>query len=413
MRKETLPLEENMLNQNPFQLKFFLLIIFLTFFACRPAIKKDTYIYEESLEPVSFFYPTFKDDMDRESLVSALKNNRSYLNGLDPEHLFHYGPHTFTCRQIRESQETFLTLISENPDPARLDRAIKENFLVYRATGHDGNDQVLFTGYFEPIYDASLTPDETFRYPLYKKPEDLITADLSLFKNDLKGQKISGRIEGKKFLPYFSRKQIEEGALKGKNLELAWLKSPVDAAFLHIQGSGRLKLRDGGTLTMGYSAANGHPYQSIGRYMLDKGLLTREEMSMQAIRRYLSEHPEIVQEVLNHNPSYIFFRPLSTGPVGNIGVPLTPGRSLALDSKRFPKGALAFISCQKPTLNPDGEIIGWHGFSRFVVNQDTGGAIKGAGRADIFWGSGPYAETVAGHLKHEGELYILIKKPQN
>jgi membrane-bound lytic murein transglycosylase A len=147
--------------------------------------------------------------------------------------------------------------------------------------------------------------------------------------------------------------------------------------------------------------------------MLDRGLLTREEMSMQAIRRYLSEHPEAVERILNHNPSYIFFRPLKTGPVGNIGVPLTPGRSLALDSKRFPKGALAFISCRKPTLNSTGEITGWHEFSRFVVNQDTGGAIKGPGRADIFWGNGPYAETVAGHLKHEGELYILIRKPLN
>ena len=399
-------------NQNSFHLIFFL-IISLTFFTCHPALKKETRIFEETLEPVSFFYPTFNDDMNRESLISALKNNRSYLNKLDPEYLFHYGPHTFTCRQVRESQETFLNLILENTDTAQLNKAISENFLVYRTTGHDGNNQVLFTGYFEPIYDAGLTPDEIFRYPLYKKPEDMITADLSLFNEEFKGRKITGRIERKKFLPYFSRKQIEEGALKGKDLELAWLKSPVDVAFLHIQGSGQLRLRDGGTLNVGYSAANGRTYQSIGRYMLDKGLLAREEMSMQAIRRYLSEHPDQVPEILNYNPSYIFFRPLSTGPVGNIGVPLTPGRSLALDSKRFPKGALAFISCWKPTLNPQGEITKWHRFSRFVLNQDTGSAIKGPGRADIFWGNGLYAETVAGHLKHKGELYILIKKPRN
>ena len=402
-----------MRNQNLGFLKFFLLMVFLTLFACRPAIKKEIQIFEETLEPVDYFYPTFTDDMNWESLESALLNNQVYLNKLGPEHLFHYGPHTFTCRQVKESQEAFLNLIRENPSPARLEKAIKEIFLVYRATGHDGDDRVLFTGYFEPLYDASLTPDETFKYPLYKKPENLITADLSLFKKDLKGQKITGRIEGKRFLPYYSRAEIEDGALKGKNLELAWLKSPVDVAFLHIQGSGRLLLKDGGVLNAGYSAANGRPYRSIGRYMLDKELLTREEMSMQAIRRYLSKHPERVQEILNTNPSYIFFRPLSTGPVGNIGVPLTPGRSLALDSKRFPKGALAFISCQKPTLGPDGEIIKWNRFSRFVINQDTGGAIKGPGRADIFWGNGPYAETVAGHLKHEGELYILIKKPQN
>jgi len=394
-------------------LKYFLLIIFLIFVGCHPAIKKEARPYEASLEPVHFFYPTFADDLYWESLVSALEKNQGYLNKLNPEKLFHYGPHTFTCRQVKESQEAFLNLIREKPTPEHLNKAIHENFLIYRATGHDGDEQVLFTGYFEPLYNASLSPDETFRYPLYKRPENLITADLSLFKEDLKGRKITGRVQDKRLLPYYSRKEIEEGALRGRNLELAWLESPVDAAFLHIQGSGRLRLKDGGTLNVGYSTANGHSYRSIGRYMLDQGFLTREEMSMQAIRRYLAEHPEKVQEILNHNPSYIFFRLLDTGPVGNIGVPLTPGRSLALDSKRFPKGALAFIRCQKPTLGPTGDITGWQPFSRFAVNQDTGGAIKGPGRADIFWGNGPYAEAVAGHLKHQGELYLLIQKPRN
>jgi len=401
-----------MRHRNPLYLRFFLLIIFLVFFACHPAIKKETHIYEATLAPVRFFYPEFKDDMDWESLISALENNQVYLDKLNPESRFHYGPHTFSCRQVKEGQEAFLNLIREKPTPERLNKAIRENFLVYRATGQNGDEKVLFTGYFEPLYDASLTSDETYRYPLYKKPEDLITADLSLFREDLRDRKITGRIEGKRLLPYYSRKEIEAGALNGKNLELAWLKSPVDAAFLHIQGSGRLRLKDGSALNVGYSTTNGHPYRSIGRYMLDQALLTREEMSMQAIRRYLAEHPEKVEEILNYNPSYIFFRPLDTGPVGNIGVPLTPGRSLALDSKRFPKGALAFISCRKPTLNATGNITGWKAFSRFVVNQDTGGAIKGPGRADIFWGNGPYAETVAGHLKHEGELYILILKPR-
>jgi len=399
--------------QNPFCLKYFLSIIFLTFFACHPAIKKEAPAYVASLEPVHFFYPTFEDDMDWGSLVTALEKNQGYLNKLNPEKIFHYGPQTFTCRQVKESQEAFLNLIREKPTPENLNQTISENFLIYRATGNNGDEEVLFTGYFEPLYDASLTQDKVFKCPLYKKPEDLITADLSLFNKDLKGRKITGRIEGKRFLPYYSRKEIEEGALKGKELELAWLKSPVDAAFLHIQGSGRLRLKGGETLNVGYRTANGRPYRSIGRYMLDQGVLTREEMSMQAIRRYLAEHPEKVQEILNHNPSYIFFRLLDTGPVGNIDVPLTPGRSLALDSKCFPKGALGFISCMKPTLNSEGEIAGWKAFSRFVVNQDTGGAIKGPGRADIFWGNGPYAETLAGHLKHNGELYLLIQKPRN
>ena len=397
--------------QNPFYLKFLSLIFLMPLlFACHPEIKKDNRIYEESLEPISCFYPEFNDDMDWESLISALEKNQDYLRKLPPESLFHYGPHTFTCRQVRKSQATFLDLIRQKPNPKRLEKAIREDFFVYRATGKDGNEKVLFTGYFEPLYQASLTPDKTFRYPLYKRPQDLITTDLSLFRGDLKGRKITGRVEGKRFVPYYSREEIASGALSGRDLELAWLRSPVDAAFLHIQGSGRLQLKEGGELHVGYSASNGHTYRSIGRYLLDKGLLSREEMSMQAIRQYLSEHPEAVQEILNYNPSYIFFRSLKTGPVGNIGVPLTPGRSIALDSKRFPKGALGFISCQKPALNAEGDIAAWKKFSRFVVNQDTGGAIKGPGRADIFWGSGSYAEAAAGHLKHEGELYILILK---
>ena len=216
----------------------------------------------------------------------------------------------------------------------------------------------------------------------------------------------------KKVLPYYSRYQIEaERELAGKGLEMAWLKDPLDAAFLHVQGSGRLRLPDGKELLVHYQASNGRPYRSIGRYMIEKGFLASEEMSMQAIRKYLTENPEVLDEVLNHNPSYVFFRQVENGPLGSLGVLLTPGRSVALDSRVFPKGALGFVVCQKPLVNDQGDIIGWNQFYRFVVNQDTGGAIKGAGRADIFWGSGPYAELTAGHLRHEGDLYILIKEP--
>jgi membrane-bound lytic murein transglycosylase A len=144
--------------------------------------------------------------------------------------------------------------------------------------------------------------------------------------------------------------------------------------------------------------------------MMDRGFLSREGMSMQSIRKYLSEHPEVSDEVLSFNPSYVFFQVLNQEPLGNINVPLVPGRSLALDARIFPKGALAFVLCQKPTVDDEGRILGWEKFSRFVLNQDTGGAIKGAGRADLFWGGGMFAEVAAGHMKHEGELYLLVKK---
>ncbi len=379
---------------------------------CYPVLKKEAQRPEEALRQVWLFSPEFRDDMDRDSLTLAVRRSMEYLDRLGPEAVFHYGPNVFTSRQVRESQEAFLDLLSKGLDPDDLSREIRRRFRIYRAAGRAGDKRVLFTGYYEPIYEGSLVPDEVFKYPLYRVPGDLITVDLSLFNEKFKGENIIARIEGNKVLPYYSRHRIEaEKVLAGKGLEMAWLKDPLDVAFLHIQGSGRLRLPDGKELLVNYQASNGRPFRSIGRYMIEKGLLTREEMSMQAIRKYLTENPEALDEVLNTNPSYVFFQQVDNGPLGSIGVLLTPGRSIALDSRIFPKGALGFIVCQKPSINDQGEIVGWTKFSRFVVNQDTGGAIKGAGRADIFWGSGPYAELTAGHLRQEGDLYILIKKP--
>jgi membrane-bound lytic murein transglycosylase A len=379
---------------------------------CYPVLKKEAQRPEEALRQVRFFSHQFRDDLDSESLTLAVRRNLEYLDRLNPETVFHYGPHDFTIQQVCESQEVFLDLLSKGLDAGQLSREIRKKFRVYRATGRAGDTRVLFTGYYEPMYEGSLAPDETFRYPLYRPPDDLMRIDLSLFSEKFKGENIVARIEGKKILPYYSRYQIEaERVLEGKDLEIAWLKDPLDVAFLHIQGSGRLRLPDGRDLLVHYQASNGRPYRSIGRYMIEKGFLAREEMSMQAIRKYLTENSEVLDEVLNYNPSYVFFRQVENGPLGSLGVLLTPGRSVALDSKIFPKGALGFISCQKPLVNDQGDIIGWTKFSRFVLNQDSGGAIKGAGRADIFWGSGPYAELTAGHLQHEGDLYILIKEP--
>lgn len=387
------------------------LLAVMCLFGCRPTLKEEVSHPEEALLPVRFFPPTFQDDMDLDSLKTVIKRNFVYLNRINPESIYIYGPHRFTCKQVLESQEAFLSLISENHDWKKLNRKIRKQFRIYRAAGRAGNNKVLFTGYFEPVFDASLTPNDTYQYPLYKMPEDLLKIDLSLFSDRYKGERIIARIDGNRVLPYYTRQQIDgESILDDRGLEIAWLRDPVDAIFLHIQGSGRLRLANGKTIRVGYQAANGRPYQSIGRYMIKNNFLTKEAVSMQAIREYLSEHPEVSQEVLNYNPSYVFFRILEGEPLGNINIPIVPGRSLALDSRIFPKGALAFISCQKPTVDGEGRITGWQDFSRFVMNQDTGGAIKGAGRADLFWGTGPYAAIAAGHMKHEGELYLLMLK---
>jgi peptidoglycan lytic transglycosylase A len=379
---------------------------------CYPALTRQAASPSDALRKVRFFYPDFSDDMSRKSLILAIRRNLDYLNRLPMDAVFQYGPHRFACQQIIEGQQAFMEILERKPDPELLNSEIRKQFRVYQATGRVGNRKVLFTGYFEPVFEASLVPDETYKYPVFRRPDDLINIDLSPFKSDLKGRSIVARIQGKSVIPYYSRDQIEnEKVLQGRNLEIAWLRDPLDVAFLHIQGSGRLKLRDGGNLRVGFHAKNGRPYRSIGRYMLDKGLMSREEMSMQGIRRCLGAHPEVVDEVLSHNPSYVFFRVLEGGPVGCIGVPVTQGRTLALDYRVFPKGALAFISTRKPVVDSLGRIKEWKNFSRFMLNQDTGGAIRGAGRADIFWGSGIYAEVAAGHMQHEGDLYILVKKP--
>jgi membrane-bound lytic murein transglycosylase A len=388
------------------------ILIALLFSTCAPALKEEAKKPAEALVPVRFFSPEFQDDSAFSSLEEAMKRNLEYFKKISLDRPFEYGPDTYTVREMVETQEAFLSLLSEDLEPKEFRRRLKKDFNLYRASGRAGNKKVLFTGYFEPVFEARLAPDETFRHPIYQEPGDLVKVDLSLFSEEFKGKSIIARIEGSKIVPYYSRRQIAvEKALEGRNLEIAWLKDPVDVAFLQIQGSGRLELGEGKATSVGYAEKNGHPYRALGRYLVDKGFMRMEDVSMQNIRACLSNHPEIVDEVLSYNPSYVFFRSLGEGPVlGNLNIPVTSGRTVALDYRLFPPGALAFIKTKKPAVNEQGEITGWEDFSRFVVNQDTGGAIRGAGRADLFWGRGPYAELAAGHMKHEGELYVLIKK---
>jgi membrane-bound lytic murein transglycosylase A len=187
----------------------------------------------------------------------------------------------------------------------------------------------------------------------------------------------------------------------------------VDLFFLHIQGSGKISLEDNGTLDVHYHTTNGHPYRSIGKTLIESGKIPREEMSMQAIREYVKKHPEEARDIFGSNPSYVFFKIEAEGPLGCLGEALTSGRSLAVDRSIFPMASLSFIQTTVPVISGDGKIQEWKACTRFVLNQDTGGAIKGAGRADLFFGSGPYAETAAGHLKHEGDLFFLVMKPDD
>ena len=253
---------------------------------------------------------------------------------------------------------------------------------------------------------------DEYKYPIYKTPDDIVVANLGKFSEKYKNEKIVGRLKGSELVPYFNRADIEEaGVLKGRNLELIWVNDPVDLFFMHMQGSGKIKLTDGRSVQVSYAQTNGRPNR-MARYLLDKGKLSKSEMTHVYIKKYMREHPEELSDIFNYNESYVFFRVVENGPVGALGLTLTPGRSIATDLDLFPRGALAFIRLRKPVFEQDGNIKSWRTFSRFVLNQDTGGVIKGPGRVDLFCGTGSDAEMLAGSLKEAGELYFLVKKKE-
>jgi membrane-bound lytic murein transglycosylase A len=357
-------------------------------------------------------YPDFTDDLDYDSLEHALAQSIAYLQAAAPERLFRFGPDSYDARHLLKSLRRFQAVVRDKPPAASLQQFIRNEFRVYRSVGRDAAGEVLYTGYYEPLLKGSLHRRPEFLHPVYPRPNDLVTVDLGLFSEKYKGESIVGRIAERRVLPYYDRREIvEDGALYGKLEPIAWVEDPVDLFFLHIQGSGRIVLADGRTLHVNYDARNGRPYRSIGQLLIEEGRIPREEISMQRIKAYLRENPFEVQRVLNHNPSFVFFRIVPDGPLGALNFKLTPGRSLALDLKLFPPAALAFIETSKPIGDAFGRVQSWTACRRFALNQDTGGAITGPGRADLFWGSGPYAELAAGHLKHPGTLYFMVLKP--
>jgi len=359
-------------------------------------------------------YPDFLDDMDYDGLENCIEQSIFYLNRIPPTIEFRFGQDVFNTSHMIRSLKHFLDVVRTKPLEDRLMRYIRDNYLVYTSIGGDSSKQVLFTGYYEPVLEGSLEKDATYKFPIYTRPDDLTTVDLSLFSPEFQGKTIIGRYTNHRLVPYYDRKEIEnEGFLEGKAKVIAWVKDPIDLFFLQIQGSGKIYLDNGKTLNVHYHATNGQPYRSIGKLLVDEGKIPLEEISMQKIRYYLHYHPQEIEAILNYNPSYVFFKIEQIGPIGCLEVELTPGRSIALDRRLFPPGALAFIETKKPLISGDGTIRKWTVLSRFVLNQDTGGAIRGPGRADIFWGNGPYAEIAAGHMQEFGSLYFLILKPDN
>lgn len=267
-----------------------------------------------------------------------------------------------------------------------------------RATG-------LITGYYEAELQGSWQPDARYRYPLYARPPDLVSVDLGPFRAEWKGQQIYGRLIDGRVVPMPTRRAIDKGALQGRQLELLWVDDPIDAFFLHIQGSGRVRMKDGGTVRLGFAGRNGHPYVAIGRALAERGAIPKDQVSMRAIRTWLAANPQAGQDLMATNDSYVFFRILEgEGPIGAHGVALTPERSLAVDRAFLPLGLPIWLDTTDP-------LAAGKPLRRLVVAQDAGSAIQGPLRADLFFGFGPRAADLAGAMKQQGQLFLL--RPKN
>ncbi len=351
--------------------------------------------------------PVFNDDLQLEHLLTGAVRQLHYLNTLPDDTSLTLGSDTYPITWMRESMNSFIDILKQDPSADELARIIAENYTSYQAAGRDEHPrgEMLITGYYEPLLRGSLHKKAPYLYPLYSPPDSLLR-----IKDAATGTLIiKRRDKNNRYVPYWTRQEIETEGIADGN-ELVYLDDPVDAFILHVQGSGKIQLPDGTLRSIHIASSNGREYFSIGKLLVDQGKMSLEEASIPSIRTYLQQHPDEQSEILNHNTRYIFFNWAPDGdPIGNLGEQLVAGRSIAIDPEVLPQTTLAFLISTKPLLDKDGVITEWVPIHRFVFPQDTGSAIKGSGRADLFWGNGNYAKTAAGSMKAEGKLYFLVK----
>lgn len=292
----------------------------------------------------------------------------------------------------------------EEPDAARIRQFFEANFKPHKIYGKYGKAEGLITGYYEPVLNGSLKKTEKYAYPLYGPPDDMLVIELADLYPKLKGMRLRGRLEGNRVVPFHSRETIDGEGRPLEGEEILWIDDPYGSFFLQIQGSGRVRLDDGTLLGVNYANQNGHPYYAIGKKLVGIGALALEDVSLFTIKAWLVANPDRAHEVLNTNPSYVFFdirENIEEGPRGSLNVPLTAERSLAVDKRVIPLGTPVWLE----TTLPDGTR-----YERLMFAQDTGGAIRGPVRADVFFGTGDRAEVLAGEMKQSGRLFALLPK---
>ncbi len=353
-----------------------------------------------ALDPVAWSdLPGFDGD-DLAAALPALRRSCERLERRDPAQAMGRDPR---LGSVGDWLPACAALAGLPPGDAAV-RAWLRAWFTPHAVAAAGSHGGLFTGYYEVEMPAARQRDENHRAPLYAVPDDLVTVDLGRFRPDLAGERLVGRLDGRRLEPYPPRRDIAAGALDGRAPVLFWAADAVDVLLLHIQGSGRLRLPEGEVVRVGFAASNGHPFVGIGRVLLDEGLIDPGKATMPAIVAWLRAHPDEARAYIERNPRYIFFREIDgDGPIGAQGVALTPGRSLAVDPAFIPLGAPLWLD----SADPDGRPL-----RRLMVAQDTGAAIKGAVRGDFFWGAGAEAFHMAGRMKSRGRYFLLLPRAQ-
>lgn len=374
------------------------ILLFLFLLACDGKDTKNSYDTPR-LVPSSYKALIGWEKDDLQTFFVAFQNSCKRIKSQDPERPF---GNLKEMGKFRDWQRICMEVEKiKKSDTVTLHKFLEQNFLPMEVQV-GAETEGLFTGYYEASLHGSMNKDENYKYPLYSRPEDLVMVELGSFREELKGQRIAGRVEEGNLLPYETREEIVAGAWPHNDKVLVWVNNAVDAFFVQIQGSGVVELPDGSNIRIGYAGQNGYPYYAIGRELVKRGYLTKESVSMQSIKAWLTEHSEQADEIMNTNKSYVFFRKIeNSGPIGGEGVALTPYRSLAIDHSLFPYGVPIWLEAEA-SGNGDSPI------QRLMISQDTGGAIRGGIRGDVFWGYGNEAEAQAGAMKSNGRYWFLV-----
>ncbi len=335
---------------------------------------------------------------NRENVIEALRNSEQWYTV--PSAKTHFPVEGITHEQAAASTTALRQLLESTSSPDLAANRIARMFDLYQSVGYDRKGTVLFTGYYTPIFEASKTRTGPYQYPLYNRPDDLVS--------DPSTGKVLGRKTSAGLMPYPSRREFEQsGELKG--LELVYLKDPFQVYLVHLQGSARLRMPDGSAMYVGYGGTNGHDYVSVARELVKDGKIDEDEISLPVVRDYFYRHPRELDVYVNRNPRFVFFQPTTPDrwPLGSLGFPVTREASVATDKSIFPRGMPVFAQTRWANTSGSGRQT-----VKLLVDQDTGGAIRAPGRADIYFGIGDRAEQIAGNQHAEGQLYYLVLKPQ-